>query len=172
MPDYIVEPKSRKDLRGFARALRKKLGVDNELRIRIEALLDVLAEIFEDFSSEIICDNELPPNIHADTDIRTGHIRIKESVYEGACDGDGRDRMTIAHEIAHYFTLCFCGFRLQRNFNHKIVKSYYDPEWQAKCFAGEFMIPYHLTGNMDPNEIVDACGVSYEAAVYQYTHRN
>ena len=80
--------------------------------------------------------------------------------------------MTIAHEIGHFFTLCFCGFKLQRNFSKRKVKHFNDPEWQAKCFAGEFLVPYHLTKNMDTMEIVEACGVSFDAADYQLNHRN
>ena len=106
----------------------------------------------------------------ADTDIRTGHIRIKESVYEGACNGEGRDRMTIAHEIGHYFTLCFCGFRLERNFSGGKIPAFRDPEWQAKCFAGELMVPAHRVKGMDAYEIADQCGVSYDAACVQYKH--
>ena len=45
--------------------------------------------------------------------------------------------MTIAHEIGHYFTLCFCGFRLERNFSGGKIPAFRDPEWQAKCFAGD-----------------------------------
>jgi hypothetical protein len=119
LSDYIVESKSRKELRRLARVLRKHLGLENELWIPIVELLDVLAEVFSDFSYEIVGDNELPNGTHAETDIRTGHIKIKESVYLRACNGEGRDRMTIAHEIGHYFTLCFCGFSLQRNFNRQ-----------------------------------------------------
>ena len=96
------------------------------------------------------------------------HIRIKESVYNGAAEGNGRDRMTIAHEIGHYFTLCFCGFQFQRNFKKETVPAYRSPEWQAKCFAGELLIDFDLVYNMQPYEIVDKCGVSYEAAYYQY----
>lgn len=171
MSDYIVESKSRKELRRLAMILRKSLGLEDELRIPIVELLDVLAEVFPGFSYEIVSDNELPSNTHAETDIRTGHIKIKESVYYNACNGEGRDRMTIAHEIGHFFTLCICGFTLQRNFERKEVKSFNDPEWQAKCFAGEFMVAYHLTGDMTVLEIIEACGVSPDAAEYQHNHR-
>ncbi len=89
-------------------------------------------------------------------------------VYIGAVNGNGRDRMTIAHEIGHYFTLCFCGFSFQRNYNNGPVAAYNSPEWQAKCFAAELLIPAHLTQNMQPWEIAYECGVSSEAAQYQY----
>lgn len=170
--DYIVEPMSRKELRALSDLLRCRLGIENRIRVPIVELLDLLSEKFEKFNYEIVEDDDLPKNVHADTDVRTGHIRIKTSVYERACKGRGRDRMTIAHEIAHFFTLCFCEFKLQRNFNNDEVLPYNDPEWHAKCFAGEFMVPYQLTQGMTPTEIADACGVSYQAAKYQYDHRN
>ena len=105
------------DLRRLARLLREHLHLDDVLYFPIVELLDVMTELFDDFNYEVVEDKVLSKKVHADTDIRTGHIRIKESVYEGACNGEGRDRMTIAHEIGHYFTLCFCGFRLERNFS-------------------------------------------------------
>lgn len=133
-------------------------------------LLDVFTEIFDDFNYEVVEDTVLSKKVHADTDIRTGHIRIKESVYNGACNGEGRDRMTIAHEIGHYFMLCFCGFKLERNFSDRKIPIFRDPEWQAKCFAGELMIPAHLVKGMSKFEITRRCGVSFNAAHEQYKH--
>ena len=171
MTEYIVEAKSRKDLRELSNIIRAHFHLQDVLWVPIVELLDFFAEYYPEFSYEIVPDEELPPETHADTDIRTGHIRIKESVYLRACNGEGRDRMTIAHEIGHYCTICLCGFKLQRNYCPGKIHSCNDPEWQAKCFAGEFLIPYHLTGDMTPAEISDACGVSYDAAVYQLEHR-
>lgn len=166
----MVEAKSRYDLRRLARSFRRCLKLDNALWFPIVELLDVMTEFFDDFNYEIVEDSTLPKKVHADTDIRTGHIRIKESVYEGACNGEGRDRMTIAHEIGHYFTLCFYGFKLTRNFDDAKITTFRDPEWQAKCFAGELMIPAHLVKGMNRNEIAERCGVSYDAACVQYKH--
>ena len=168
MVEYVVEAKSRIQLRSLASILRKYLGLENELYFPIVELLDVMYEIFPRFSYEIVPDSTFPPNVHADTDVMNHHIRIKESVYNGAAEGNGRDRMTIAHEIGHYFTLCFCGFQFQRNCKNESVAAYRSPEWQAKCFAGELLIDFDLVYNMQPYEIVDKCGVSYEAAYYQY----
>ena len=124
MTEYIVEPKSRQNLRNLTLILRKFLNLENEKYFPITELLDVLAEIFDNFTYEIVEDNEMPFGTHADTNTLTGHIRIRESVYEGACNGNGRDRMTIAHELGHYFTICFCEFKLERNFANKKVKTY------------------------------------------------
>lgn len=170
MSNYMVEAKSRADLRKLARILRDHLHLSDVLYFPIVELLDVLTELFGDFNYEVVEDSTMPKKVHADTDIRTGHIRIKESVYEGACKGEGRDRMTIAHEIGHYFTLCFCGFRLERNFSGGKIPDFRDPEWQAKCFAGELMVPAHLVKGMNEYEIADQCGVSYDAACVQYKH--
>lgn len=170
MSDYIVEAKSREDLRNLARQFRKILQLDNVLYFPIVELLDVMSEIFNGFSYEIVEDDTFADNIHADTDIKTGHIRIKESVYERACKGEGRDRMTIAHEIGHYFTICVCGFKLTRNFNYTKTNAFCDPEWQAKCFAGELMVAAHLVQDMNEYEIAECCGVSYDAARVQYKH--
>lgn len=168
MINYIVEAKSRKNLRECAYEFRKIFNFDDVLYFPIVEVLDFMPEIFDGFSYEIVEDCTFSKDIHADTDIMAQHIRIKESVYEGACNGIGRDRMTIAHEIGHYFTMCICGFKLQRNFGKRKTRTYQDPEWQAKCFAGELMIPAHLINSMDANEIADKCGVSHEAANFQY----
>ena len=170
MSNYMVEAKSRIDLRKLARILRKHLNLDDELYFPIVELLDVFTEVFDDFNYEVVEDTVLSKKVHADTDISTGHIRIKESVYYWACNGDGRDRMTIAHEIGHYFMLCFCGFKLERNFSDRKIPIFRDPEWQAKCFAGELMIPAHLVKGMSKFEITRRCGVSFNAAHEQYKH--
>ena len=90
--------------------------------------------------------------------------------YDGACNGEGRDRMTIAHEIGHYFTLCFCGFKLERNFGGGKIITFRDPEWQAKCFAGELMVPAHRVKGMTVDKIAEKCGVSFAAASVQHKH--
>ncbi len=172
MAEYIVEPKSRQDLRDLALIIRKFFGLENVKYFPIVGLLDVLAEVFDNFSYEIVEDNELPLGTHADTNAITGHVRIKESVYEGAYDGNGRDRMTIAHELGHFFTICFFGFKFERNFTNKKVDVYCDPEWQAKCFAGELLIPEHLMKRCTVEDIVQECGVSYSAAEVQYKKIN
>lgn len=75
--------------------------------------------------------------------------------------------MTIAHEFAHFITLCVCGFRLARSFDDVPIPTYCDPEWQAKCLAGELMVDSDLVKGMSAIEISVACGVSLPAAKMQ-----
>lgn len=168
MENYKVEAKSRENLRRLAMSFRQYLGLGDTLYFPIVQILDVLPELFNGFNCEIVEDSVFPDNIHADTDIRTGNIRIKESVYERACRGEGRDRMTIAHELGHYLMLCVCGFKLERNFSGAKTKTCCDPEWQAKCFAGELLVTAHWVDNMFPETIAEKCGVSLDAAQVQY----
>jgi len=168
--EYLVEPKSRKELRRLARIFRKVLRLDDCLYFPIVQVLEALPEFFHNLSYEIVEEDELLQGILADTDILAKHIRIRQSVYDRACDGDGRDRMTIDNEIGHYLLLCVFGFKLERNFKSKGIQPFRDPEWQAKCFAGELMVPAHLVKGMSDEEISDKCGVSLDAARMQYKH--
>lgn len=74
--------------------------------------------------------------------------------------------MTIAHEIAHYILLVICGVKLNRVFGNASMKTYCDPEWQAKALAGEIMCPNHLIEEMTAEEIKNKCGVSMQAATF------
>lgn len=165
--NFIVEPKSRKDLRELTLFIRKIFSYENTLYFPVTKFLEVLPEISSEFNFEIVEDHELPFSVHADTDVLNHCIRIKNSVYENAHAGHGRDRMTIAHEIGHYFTICVLGFKLQRNFGNKPPRACEDPEWQVKCFAGELLVPAHLVSGMDAKSISMKCGVSLDAAQTQ-----
>lgn len=81
--------------------------------------------------------------------------------------GKGRDRMTIAHEFSHFMTLRFLGFKLSRTIGGGKLRAYENPEWQAKCLAGELLIPHDLVLGMSAAEVARKCGVSMAAATYQ-----
>jgi Zn-dependent peptidase ImmA (M78 family) len=100
------------------------------------------------------------------------HIKIKESVYEGACEGIGGYRMHIMHEIAHAF-LCLLGFTpiLDRQFKNNALKPYESMEWQAKALAGEILMENELTKGMSAEELINKCGVSLEGAVNRTTRK-
>ncbi len=167
MSSYKVEGRSRKDLRDYAYKLREITGYENKLYFPVVEFLEIMPKIFQNFNYEIEEDSNFEQGIHAYTDIANHCIVIRESVYDGACSDNGRDRMTIAHEIGHYLTLVISGFKLARNFENKQLKAYEDPEWQAKCFAGELLVPNHLVSELTTDEVAEKCCVSYKAAELQ-----
>lgn len=155
------------DLRQLAKEIRKLFGIERVLYFPIIQVLELIHLLDDEAHFEIVDAAELEKGEHAVTDITTKTILIREDVYEGACRGNGRDRMTIAHEFAHFITLCVCGFRLARRFDNVKIPSYQDPEWQAKCLAGELMIDCDLIKGLSVDEITEKCGVSLPAAKYQ-----
>jgi hypothetical protein len=163
---FKVEAISRKELRQYALDVRCHLGISDEFYFPVVEFLESMGSIFPNFYFEVVEDEELPEG-HAVTDLNEGCIRIRRTVYDRACKGYGRDRMTIAHEIGHYLTLIVSSFKLYRTFDAQDVKSYEDPEWQAKCFAGELLVPAHLINGMTISDIAQKCGVSKDAAQYQ-----
>lgn len=168
---YSIEPKSRKYLRGLALGIRKAVGLENCIYFPIVEFMEhMMPRMFNNFNYEIIEDDKLPRNKHAVTEIAEnyGTVKIKQSVYEGACDGNGQHRMTIAHEIVgHFIPICVLGFKLYRSFEINLLPAYRDPEWQAKCLAGELMMAEHLVRDFKPTQLEIECGVSKDAAKYQ-----
>lgn len=167
---YSAPPKSRCELRVFAQEIRKFLGLENEIYIPIVKLLDALTlKLGGKFDYVVVEDYELPESVHAISEFTDRCIvKIKQSVYEGAALGNGRDRMTIAHEISHYFLVEIFGVVLAQTKGNRQVKPYESPEWQAKCLAGELMMDKTLVGDLSVYAMAMKCGVSEQAAAFQY----
>lgn len=165
---YAVEGKSRYQLRIFAKQIRRKFKLNSCPFVPVVQLLDIIALQDNRFRYEIIPDEELAKNVHAEMDIANCVMKIRASVYDGACRNNGRDRMTIAHELAHYFSFCVAGFSLRRTFGKVSVPTYMDPEWQAKCLAAELLMNDELIKSWNPEKIASICGVTISAARYQY----
>jgi len=167
--DYIAAPLSRQKLRALTLSIRKTFHLENEICFPVVEMLEAMPDIFSanKFACEIVPDHELPDSVQGDTDVANHYMRIKESVYNGAYAGNGRDRYSIAHEIGHYMLLSIVGVAFQRNISKRKVKAYEDPEWQAECFAAELLMPHHLIGGMNVSEISKRCNVSHAAAKTQ-----
>lgn len=167
---YKCPPLSRGRIRRYAMLIREQLKLNDTLYFPVEKFLEVLFGLIgdEDFDFILVSDDEWtqPDHVHAFYEPAANCIYIKESVYENACDGSGRDRMTIVHECAHVLLLKHNQLKLTRSFEENIP-TYCDPEWQAKCLAGELMIPCNLVTGMTIAEVSKKCGVSYVAAKYQ-----
>ena len=126
----------------------------------------VLPSIIPDFSYEYLTVTEMG-NLHGETYPSKNVIRIREDVYERAINGEGRDRMTIAHEIGHLLLHEDTEISLCRADPYQHMKPYEDPEWQADCLGGELLASSYLIRGMSPLEVVTKCAVSLQAAQIQ-----
>lgn len=167
---YYCQPLSRADLRNYAKIIRSTLQLEDPCFpvIRFLELLHLLIND-EELHFQIIDDSEWnqPKERHAYYDATESCIYIRESIYNGACAGNGRDRMTIVHECAHVLLIKHSHVTLARAFDDRDIPAYCDPEWQAKCLAGELMVPADLVKGWTAKQIADSCGVSITAAHFQ-----
>jgi Zn-dependent peptidase ImmA (M78 family) len=166
---YAAAPLSRYDIHTYAKSLREKLQLKDRLYFPVTTFLEIFPKLIndDDFYFEIVADDSLPESIHAEYSVEDNCVRIRQSVYDGACAGSGRDRMTIMHELSHVILIKICGIRLYRTFDNVPLKPYLDPEWQAKCLAGELMMDTRLIKGMSAHQVSVRCGVSLTAAQYQ-----
>jgi len=167
MHDFKALPLSRNEIRQIAFDLRRQLGAGNCVWFPIlEFVEHVLPSVDPNYCFQVVEKEELGSS-HGLTIIEGTNvaIQIREDIYDRAYRDEGRDRGTVAHEAGHYLMHAKSP-SLHRHFGGKLP-SYEDPEWQAKCFQGELLVPRHLVTGMTALEVAKQCGVSVDAAAYQ-----
>jgi Zn-dependent peptidase ImmA (M78 family) len=102
---------------------------------------------------------------HGETIPSENRIRIREDVYERACNGYGRDRLTMAHELGHLLLHRVEMITLAREDGD--ILPYKDPEWQANAFAGELLGLYEYIKDMSIIDIASHYGITEKAASIQ-----
>ena len=160
MSTPYARPRSRVELEKFALAIREKL-CPNQMYFDIIRFVEVvLTTLDPSFGYEYVSESEMPNNTYAYYNPTTNIMRIADNVYERACSDIGRDRFTIAHEVAHYF-LHRGSIAFTRS---ESIPKYCDPEWQANVFASALLIPHDRIQKLSVTEISNKCKVSYQAA--------
>ena len=123
---YRSKPMSRKGIEEIAEELRRVLGIENTAYVDVIYVLENVLPVFDaEFSLDVVPDEELDAHARAYPEDHT--IKIRESVYEGARNENGRDRFTIVHEIFHFLWHGRKRISLARNPDE--IKTYEDPEW-------------------------------------------
>ena len=167
---FEVPPMRRLDIRRLSQDFREILKVQGPY-FPILGLLEIMNPLFNidyDYVDDAMWGRYFGKNMHAQYDLDKKCIFIKESVYLGAYEDRGRDRFTIAHEIAHAILIRDNKVKFCRTAQRSTdIPLYKNPEWQADCLAGELLIPYSLCKDMSIERIVSECKVSYSAAFIQ-----
>lgn len=164
MSNIIALPRSRNSIISYANIIRKigkvKNGYFDVIRFLEHTCYDIAG-----LEMEVVDDNgnELAVNEYAKYIPSENSIKVRQSVYDGATDGNGKDRFTLAHELGH--ALMHREMALSRS--NKKPKAYEDPEWQANEFAANVLCPMDEIGDRDIYDISDQYGVSLEVAQNQ-----
>ena len=167
MAGLYVKPLTLNDIRKICSKIRKLLGIPVDDPIDIVRLLEYKIHLLG-IEFEIVPESELGMR-HGESILGQNIIRIREDVYNRACEGHGRDRLTMAHELGHIILHQKEDIVLTRS--EGTIPPYMDPEWQANAFAGELLAPFQYIKHMEIFDISTKYGVSIEAASVQKNRR-
>lgn len=167
-----VTPRSKANIESQTNMLRRQFDLSHEPYFDIVAFVEnALPVVIPDFSFIIVEDHRLK-NDHALTLPDKKIMLVRESVYKGACDGIGRDRFTLAHELGHFILHPGIPKAFAQNKSGVKLKAYEDSEWQANTFAGLLLAPTHLIRGKSIPEICNEFGLSFSAANVRYRQLN
>lgn len=157
----IVPPQSTNSIANKANSLRMVLGLENRAKFPVIEVLEGLHLIIPDFEFEICENHELGEDLGR-TYPDKKKILLRESVYEGAGNGDGRDRFTICHEVGHL--MMHQNISFSRVDPRSPPELYCNSEWQADKFASHLLMPTHLLADYDNiQKAMIIFGTSYSA---------
>jgi len=165
--DYRVPGMSRAAIRALAQHLRAAFKIRGLYFPVMEVIEFALPQFLPSFEFQVMSEKEMGPT-HGLTFPQESTIILREDIYEGAINGIGRDRMTVAHEIGHL--LMHKNIAFARSEPGISIAAYESSEWQAKCFSGELLVPMNHANvliGMSVEQIAEECGVSSHAADYQ-----
>lgn len=153
----------------MAMMLRAKYMQDGKSRFNIVWFLEkhfASSGIDPSFYLEVVEDKELPTRF-AETVPSEHVIRVRQSVYLNAKQGDGFSRQVLAHELGHY---CLhnaetISYAYVDDSSH--IPDAMDPEKQADVFAAELLAPSHEVRGMKIHQISSIYGVTRRTATVQ-----
>lgn len=161
--DYIVPPRSWKDIGEVANKLRSRFGLmDDPYFPVVDFIEKVLDQRLDLVRLEVGTRDEMR-EAEGFTCPKGEFIQLREDVYDGACNGEGRARFTAAHELGHF--VMHTNIPLTRARLGDNVQHYRLAEPQANQFAAELLMPDGFIDPFDDEQsIMKRHWVSYEAA--------
>jgi transcriptional regulator with XRE-family HTH domain len=162
----IVPPLSANAIRGFAEQVRSAFVEGDQVAFPIMDVIEFrMSLLFDGFFLDVR-DMASMGEDEGRVIAGTNGLALREDVYERAWSGNGRDRFTAAHELAHFLMHRTVTMARTRSDADKI---FCDAEWQADTFAGTLLMsPRHLGRFRDPEDAADACGMTGKAAAVMW----
>lgn len=163
-----VKPRSKHEIRGFARLVRQHFQDD------IHKPFDVLNCLEIDLPKATAYDFSFEPkekgymkDVEASVSPDDMVMYIRQDVFDALYNNDSRARFTIAHEFGHLFMHKGVATTLNRS-NPSAHKPYEDSEWQANQFAAELLAPLDGCIGLSIDEIMKKYNISYQCAALRY----
>jgi hypothetical protein len=172
--DFKVVPRSAKEIEALTLAWRDRLGVPNDWAPSMLRLLEIelpkLPKLGQ-FALVTRADAEMG-DAEAYTEFNPPHIVVRNSVYKLARKGDGRSRMTLAHELGH-LVMHPGAAKLRSDFGQTAtvkLRAFESAEWQANKFASLFLMPLHIIRDFtSASQLAENCQVSLRAAEIRFS---
>ncbi len=161
---YCVLPRRKTEIRLYADDVRRLfLPVEHNMLDIVRLIECEMPKAYENFRYEVVPDEELPGQ-EAVFIPSAFCMRVRESVYEGACNHVGRCRFTLAHELGHFFMHRDQPMAFGRSAENEVIPLYMNSEWQADEFARNLLAPARLAKGMSTALIATMFEVSKEVA--------
>ncbi len=166
-----------REISKFARRLLKIKTVKFPVLKALERLIDKFPN---NLYYRILPDDKFETNVMAEL-VPKGNdvycIKIRETVYEKAVNGDRASLGFICHEMCHFILIHIFdagpvlykgenGLVYARSLKDKELPRYKSMEWQAMALCGEIMIPYEKCKNYTFKQIVSRIDSSNEQTKY------
>ena len=166
-----------REISKFARRMLKIKTVKFPVLKALEKLIDKFPN---NLYYRILPDDEFETNVMAEL-VPEGNdvycIKIRETVYEKAVNGDRASLGFICHEMCHFILIHIfdagpvmylnkSGLAYARSFKDKELPRYKSMEWQAMALCGEIMIPYEKCKDYSFKQIVSRTYSSDEQTKY------
>lgn len=165
---FVVPARKKADIVSLANQVRNVFSkvITREGRLPIDVVYELMPEFLPKFELEVTEIWELGDD-HGRTYPDKRLIQLRKDVYEGMCQGKGRDRFTGAHELGHLFLHTNIPFA--RALNDATDKIYCSSEWQANTFASALLMDKESLSNCRCiEEVVNRFGVTQQAAEVRF----
>lgn len=165
---FVVPARKKSDIFSLANQVRNVFSkvITKEGMLPIAVVYELMPKFLSNFELQITEPWELGED-HGRTYPDKRLIQLRNDVYEGMCQGKGRDRFTGAHELGHLFLHTNIPFA--RALNEATDKIYCSSEWQANTFASALLIDeLSLRSCKTIDEIVNRYGVTQQAAEVRF----
>lgn len=160
----IVPPRDRQSIRKDTYRLREIMRLNDSVYFPIMFFLEhVMPIAVPDFYVEPVDDSILVGRM-AETVPEQHLIRVRQSVYDAACNGHPWARKIMAHELGHY--IYHDAEHIAYAYPHigEQIPKQFSPEYQADVFAAELLAPVNLIRGMNCHAVAQKCGIPVSSA--------